>query len=158
MIVIFGAIFLFSCNSDDCECDKYRDQMHEITISEKSFDIEDLEIKDVGKYCCSRKKGNNDWTCILKSDAEMIVNYDGENVTPEATKRYFSGFVGLSIDIYNIEDINILSEYQGVIDSVSNLSSNKINAIFFDQHPKSIYFEMKDRNNSLIEEGILIKN
>jgi len=157
LVISICMIILYSCNSDVCECEKYRDQMYEaITISSKNFDIDDLEIKDVGKYCCARQKNNNDWLCILRSDAEMIVNYDGKNVTPEETSRYYSGFVGLSIDIYNIEDINVLSEYQGVIDSVRNLSTNNINAIFFDQYPKSIYFEMKDKNNSLLKEGIVI--
>lgn len=157
MIVTICAIFLVSCSPDGCECEKYRDQMYEaITISSKSFNIEDLEIKCVGKYCCYRQKNSNDWTCILKSDAKIIVNYDGKNETIENTKKYYSGFIGLSIDIYNIQNITTFSKYESTIDSLNNY--NRVNAMFFDQYPKSVYFEMKDRNNSLVKEGIVIKN
>ena len=155
LVVAISAIFLFSCSPDDCECEKYSDEMHEsITVSSKSFDIDDLEIKCVGNYCCYRQKNSNDWTCILKQDAEIIVNYDGMNQTEENTKKYYSGFVGLSIDVYNIQDITVFSRYESTIDSLNN--NNRVNAMFFDQYPKSVYLEMKDSNNSVLKEGVVL--
>jgi len=150
-------LFIFSCRSKKCDCESYRDSLSKVTIAVKSLKGRDIEIRKIGDFCCSRKMGSDDWTCMLKSDAEIIKNYTGAD-NAEKYKKYNLGFIGLSIDVFNIKNINNLTKFELIVDSLNNTNGNRVNTMFFDQYPKSIYIEMIDSNGFLLKDGIQIEN
>lgn len=155
LILMFFCLILGSCTSNKCDCEKYRHSMAKVTISVKSLNEDDIEIKCVGRYCCSRVKYDNNWTIIQKNHAELISNYNrienpNTNYSKKTDSLYNLGFVGLSFDILNIKNISYIDRLDLIIDSLNNLPDRQINSIFFDNYPNSISIEFKDLNGSLL--------
>ena len=154
--IIAGMLFC-SCNPDKCICEKYALSMAKITNSDKSLYEEDIEIKCVGKYCCSRENGSNDWTIIKAKDANIISNYNkikdpDKKYSYEEDSIYNLGFLGLSVDIFNIENIEDILIFESIIDSLLG-ASRPVSGIFFDEYQNNkLIIEYKDD----LSKGVII--
>jgi len=157
-VFVFGVILFSSCESNNCICEKYAIDMAEITISVKSLYEEDIEIRCVGNYCCSREKGDNDWTIIRKDYAELISNYNkldnpDANYSKETDSLYKLGFEGLNLVIMNIQNIEYITTVEPIIDSFFKIPDTiRHNAIFFDEYPNNLGLEFRE------EDGLFIKD
>lgn len=157
-ILMLIAIVFNSCKSNDCVCEDYAIPMSRITISVKSLDEDDIEIRCVGRYCCSREKGQNDWTIIRKDYAEIIESYNklnnpDTNYSKEIDSIYYLGFVGLSLHLINIENIEYLTTVEHIIDSFAKISDKiRHDVIYFDEYPNNLGLEFRGEN------GFFVKN
>jgi hypothetical protein len=87
-MLILVVILSNSCGFNNCGCEEYQSAMAEITISVKSLDENDIEVRCVGRYCCSRKINDSCWTVIRKDYAELICSYDKiENPNAHYSKK-----------------------------------------------------------------------
>lgn len=155
-IILLSFSALSSCK-DSCLCERHRYSMAKIIISDKSLDKDDIEIRCVGRYCCSREKGGNDWTVIRKDYADIIssnnkLHKPNDYYPKEIDSICNLGFHGLRFDLFNIKDINDIDKLDKIVDSMSLLPNTSISSIYFDYFPKFISFELKDTN------GFLVKN
>jgi tetratricopeptide (TPR) repeat protein len=64
---------------------------------------------------------------------------------------YNLGFGRLSFDILNIKNIEDITKVDLLIDSIINLPNTRISAIYFDEFPKFLSFELLDDNSSIKE-------
>ena len=161
-MLILVVILSNSCGFNNCGCEEYQSAMAEITISVKSLDENDIEVRCVGRYCCSRKINDSCWTVIRKDYAELICSYDkienpNEHYSKKTDSLYNLGFGRLSFDILNIKNIEDITKVDLQIDSIINLPNTRISAIYFDEFPNYLSFELVDDNGSLKENFINYK-